>query len=124
MTKKKQNRVVAGQNKARQRAKRKARYSGPSAMPTGPSDPDISSTEELVEEVDRSVAPEASSEPVAAVPAATTQAKDAARRRRSTPALGVVAKPGLRSEVMRIGVVAAAVVCILVALEFGTSIGA
>ncbi len=138
MAKKKQSRLVAGQQRARERARRKAHYTGPTVVPTNAT-PTEADAEDVVEELELDDDPavaEAELEPAtaevaAAEPHAAPRAQRGARsaltvaqRRRTTQAMAVASGPGIRSEVLRIGIVAALVGGALAVLKFGTDIGA
>ena len=133
MAKKKQSRVVAGQNKARERARRKAHYTGPAAPPGVPEptigeagdgagpEPAAVAADDGAEGETTAVATAPSHQPAAirmGRPVAT-----ATQRRRASQAMTIASGPSLRSETMRIGIVALAVVAVLVGLKLGTTLG-
>lgn len=132
----KKNKIAAGQERARQRARKKARYAGPTPAPESPA-PDSTEADDVPEvETDDGTAEADQSQPVAAAPAAPAQTRrvpartarevtniGATRHRQATQAISVAAGPSLRSEALRIGTVAAIVAVALVVLFFTTELG-
>lgn len=130
MAKKKQSRVVAGQNKARERARRKAHYAGPSAAPStaapGVEEADgggPSAADEVGESAESSQVSIATAQPMTAS-RTERAAPTTTQRRRVAQAMVTASGPSLRSETTRIGIVSAVVAAILIGLKFGTTIGA
>jgi hypothetical protein len=136
MPKKNPSRLVAGQERARARAKRKARYAGPAVVATSATSAEAEADlVDLVDALDSDESPagtEAEQKPEAVAPvarAARTQrgarsTVAVTQRRRATQAMDVAVGPRLRSEILRIGIVAALVGGALAAIKLATDIGA
>jgi hypothetical protein len=136
MPKKNPSRLVAGQERARARAKRKARYAGPAVVATSARSAEAEADlVDLVDALDSDESPagtEAEQKPEAVAPvarAARTQrgarsTVAVTQRRRATQAMDVAVGPRLRSEILRIGIVAALVGGALAAIKLATDIGA
>ena len=131
----KKNKIAAGQERARQRARKKARYAGPTPAPESPAPASTEADDVLEVETYDDVEAE-QPRPVAAAPAAPAQTRrvsartarevtaiGATRHRQATQAISVAAGPSLRSEALRIGTVAAIVAVALVVLFFTTELG-
>ena len=134
MPKKNPSRLVAGQERARARAKRKARYAGPTVVATSATSAEAGLVD-LVDALNPDESPagiEAEQKPQAAAPVArAARTQRGARsivavtqRRRATQAMDVAVGPRLRSEILRIGIVAALVGGALATIKFATDIGA
>ena len=124
---KKKNPLAAGQERARERAKRKARYVGPAPAPSAAPVAATVGTpaedaEQPVEAADVALAPTSPAASVSQRPPARVAAPGAAQRRRAAQSVAV-AGPRLRSELLRIGVVAGIVGAALAAIQFGTTLG-
>ncbi len=132
----KKNRIAAGQERARQRARKKARYAGPTPAPESPAPASTEADDVLEAEADDDAVEAEQPQPVAAAPAAPAQTRrvsartarevtaiGATRHRQATQAISVAAGPSLRSEALRIGTVAAIVAVALVVLFFTTELG-
>ncbi len=132
----KKNKIAAGQERARQRARKKARYAGPTTAPESPAPASTEADDVPEVETDDGTAEADQSQPVAAAPAAPAQTRrvpartarevttiGATRHRQATQAISVAAGPSLRSEALRIGTVAAIVAVALVVLFFTTELG-
>jgi len=120
MSKKKQNRVVAGQNKARENAKRKSKGSGSAPLlslsqmsNSSEIDTDLSSTvTEEFEPQSKQIQTEANS-------AASQDVDRTAPLRSFRPSQGnlTLLQSNLRSEVLRIGIITTLVVVILTSIK-------
>ena len=132
----KKNRIAAGQERARQRARKKARYAGPTPAPESPAPASTEADDVLEAEADDDAVEAEQPQPVAAAPAAPAQTRrvsartarevtaiGATRHRQATQAISVAAGPSLRSEALRIGTVATIVAVALVVLFFTTELG-
>ena len=123
MAKKKQNRIVAGQNKARERAKRKSKNPGSAAssyQALSNSDDNTNSEAPPV------VRAENQGQTVSSVSDANAQANPTAPSaipgKASRPSQGnlAISQSSLKSEVLRIGIISATVGLVLAALKLSS----
>ena len=123
MAKKKQSRIVAGQNKGRERAKRKSKNPGAAASPYQALSNSADSTNAEASTV---VNAENQGQLVSSVSDANAQvnppAQSATPQKASRPSLGNLATSHstLKSEVLRIGIITATVGLVLAALKLGS----
>ncbi len=123
MAKKKQNRIVAGQNKARERAKRKSKNPGAAASPYQALSNSDNNTNSETSTVVRA---ENQGQQVSSVSDANAQdnptAPSAVPHKASRPSQGnlAISQSNLKSEVLRIGIITATVGLVLAALKLSS----
>lgn len=126
------SRVAAGQQRAKERAKRRARSGGPSlpesayAAPAAPEDLDQDAAQEPGgTDAASSIAQELSPEAAApSTPAAAVRRPSAAVQRRARQAAVMAPAGSLKREIALIGSITAVVAAALAALKLATSLGA